>query len=322
MHHSLEHGAVARSFSHKRFLRTACDIASERSDPGSPAPRVMQQPHRDRHSRNSKVEYPREDKMKTTGFHDDASTDKENGQCFPGVSLCHACALFDLCRQREEPTPALPPLNAITKHPRVLAKGEFLFRVGDPFRGIFLIKSGSLKSSILSHDGGVQILRFALPGELLGINAIAAAHHPSDAVALEPAQLCEVPFAQLEALAAAHPPLQRRLLHALSDEIARDEKFMAMLGHQRADVRLADCLLDFHQRCHRPGHAAASFRLPMSRQDLADYLGLSLETVSRLLSRFQKSKLLHVQGRQMRLLDVAGLQSICSAGVVSSARRA
>jgi len=237
-------------------------------------------------------------------------------------NLCRPCALNDLCRPLAESGHAALPLERATKHSRSLKKGEFLFRVGDPFRAIFLIQSGSVKTSVLSHDGGIQVLRFALPGELLGVNAIASARHPSDAVALEATQLCELSFTQLELLATAHPEIQHRLLQLLSDEIARDERLMAMLGHQKAEVRLAHCLLDFHQRSQRPAQAGTPFRLPMSRQDIADYLGLSLETVSRLLSRFQKAGLLQVQGRQLRLLDMAQLRAIGSAGALSPARTA
>jgi len=234
----------------------------------------------------------------------------------------HACALSGLCGLNIDNGRCPPALDRAAKHSRNLAKGEFLYRVGDPFRAIFLIQSGCVKTSLLSHGGGIQVLRFALPGELLGVNAIATGRHPSDAVALDATQLCELSFAELETLAAAHPEVQHRLLHLLSDEIARDEKLMAMLGHQKAEVRLAHCLLDFHARCQRPVHAGTPFRLPMSRQDIADYLGLSLETVSRLLSRFQKSGLLRVQGRQLRLLDIAQLRAIGSAGILSPARTA
>lgn len=228
----------------------------------------------------------------------------------------------DPCRPPGDAARDPSPLDRIAKYPRILNKGEFLFRVGDPFRAIFLIQSGSVKTSMLSHGGDVQVLRFALPGELLGVNAIATVRHPSDAVALETTQLCELAFAQLETLAQTQPDVQHRLLRLLSDEIARDERLLAMLGHQKAEVRLSDCLLDFHRRCLRPGQTGTPFRLPMSRQDIADYLGLSLETVSRLLSRFQKAGLLHVQGRQVRLLDVARLQSIGNPAAVVPARLA
>ena len=258
--------------------------------------------------------------MKATVIHDEPCT--QNTQCFRGRNLSRPCALNDLCPPQDSTAHGLPPLDGAAKHPRILQKGGGLFRAGDAFRALFLIQSGSVKTSMLSHGGDLQILRFSFPGELLGIDAIATAHHPSDAVALETTHLCEIAFAQLEALARTHPGIQHRLLHLLSDEIARDEKLMAMLGHQKAEVRLADCLLDLHQRCLRPGQTGAPFRLPMSRQDIADFLGLSLETVSRLLSRFQKTGLLHVQGRQVRLLDVARLRSIGNPGAIAPARMA
>jgi CRP/FNR family transcriptional regulator len=115
---------------------------------------------------------------------------------------------------------------------------------------------------------------------------------------------------QLEKLARENPRVQHRLMCLLSDEIVMDEKLMAMLGRQKAETRVANCLLNFGQRYRQQGHTDMSFRLPMSRQDMGDYLGLSLETISRLLSRFQAEGLLRVQGRQVRLFDLARLQSI------------
>lgn len=217
---------------------------------------------------------------------------------------CQQCASYALC------LPAEACRTSQASRRRLLKKGAHLFRTGDPFRAIYVIETGCIKTSMLTCAGDVQVLRFSLPGELVGINAIGNAQHPCDAVALETTQLCELPFAQLEKLALERPEVQHRLLGLLSEEIVMDEKLMAMLGHQKAETRMANCLLDFNQRYRQRGHMDMSFRLPMSRQELGDYLGLSLETVSRLFSRFQAEGVLNVQGRKVRLLDPARLQSI------------
>lgn len=258
--------------------------------------------------------------MATTAIHTEPT--RPDTQHMRAPDFCSPCALHDLCRPEVDSSQAPLPLDRVTKRSVILNKGEFLYRVGDPFRAIFLIQSGSVKTSIVSHNGDTQVLRFALPGELLGVNAIATARHPSEAVALDATRLCELSFTQLMTLATTNPDIQHRLLQLLSDELARDEKLMAMLGHQKADVRLAHCLLDLHLRGQRSGQAGTPFRLPMSRQDIADYLGLSLETVSRLLSRFQKAGLLHVQGRQLRVLDMARLRAIGDPGAIDTARTA
>jgi len=223
---------------------------------------------------------------------------------FSAEQSCRQCATYALC------LPAENGCASLAGRRRVVKKGAHLYRTGDPFRAIYAIESGCIKTSMLTCGGDVQVLRFSLPGELVGINAIGNALHPCDAVALETTQLCELPFAHLEKLAQEHPAVQHRLLGLLSEEIVMDEKLMAMLGHQKAETRMANCLLNFNQRYRQQGHTDHSFHLPMSRQDLGDYLGLSLETVSRLFSRFQAEGLLSVQGRKVRLLDLAGLESI------------
>jgi CRP/FNR family transcriptional regulator, anaerobic regulatory protein len=217
---------------------------------------------------------------------------------------CRRCASYGLCHPAEDAG------TSLARHRRALKKGDHLFRIGDPFHAIYVIQSGCIKTSMLTGGGEVQVLRFSLPGELVGINAIGNSHYPSDAEALEPTELCELPFAQLEKLAREYPQVQHRLLRLLSEEIVMDEKLMAMLGHQKAETRVANCLLNFRQRYQQQGSTDLSFRLPMSRQDMGDYLGLSLETISRLLSRFQAEGLLRVQGRQVHLLDLLRLQSV------------
>jgi CRP/FNR family transcriptional regulator len=218
-----------------------------------------------------------------------------------------------LCRQGMSSAPSQPAEDTGTSLENrhfTLKKGDHLFRTGDPFRAIYVIQSGCIKTSMLTSGGDVQVLRFSLPGESVGINAIGIKHHPCDAVALEPTEVCEIAFSRLEKLARENPQVQHRLMCLLSDEIVMDGKFMAMLGHQKAETRVANCLLDFNQRYQQQGQRATTFRLPMSRQDMGDYLGLSLETISRLLSRFQAEGLLRVQGRQVHLLDLARLQSV------------
>jgi CRP/FNR family transcriptional regulator, anaerobic regulatory protein len=217
---------------------------------------------------------------------------------------CRQCASYLLCRPGGDSGPNLKSRRY------TLGKGSHLFRSGDAFRSIYIIHSGCIKISMLSGAGDAQVLRFALPGELVGMNAVGNLHYPSDAVALEPTELCELPFAQLEKLTQTFPALQHQLLRLLSDEIVMDEKLMATLGRQKAETRLANCLLNFHQRFQLQENTGLSFRLPMSRQDIGDYLGLSLETISRLLSRLQADGLVRVRGRQVHLIDLQRLQSL------------
>jgi CRP/FNR family transcriptional regulator len=231
-------------------------------------------------------------------------------QPFPGANPCNVCALCALCLPHENTHGNGPALNPVEKRQRTLKKGDALFRAGDPFRSLFVILSGSIKTSIVSHKGDTQVLSFALPGELLGSDAIDNLQHPCSATALETTTVCEFAYAQLEKLSRAHPNVQHRMLLLMSDEIIRGERLMAMLGHHKAETRLASFLLHFTDRYPRKAATNTAIRLPMSRQEIGDYLGLSLETVSRLLSRFHLEGLARVQGRQIQIVDVPRLRDI------------
>jgi len=201
-------------------------------------------------------------------------------------------------------------LEATVKSHRKLSKGEYLYRVGDPFHSLFAIRSGSTKNCEITADGSVQITGFHLAGELLGMDAISSEQHPCDVVALETTEICELPFDKLEALANEVPGLQHQLWRLMSREIADEEIQLVMLGRMKAEERLATFLLSFSRRLQKLGNSSSVLRLPMSRQDLGDYLGLALETVSRLFSRFQEEKLITVQGRNIKLLDAGRLKTI------------
>lgn len=223
---------------------------------------------------------------------------------------CGECSLKDLCLPLGLGADDMRALEATVKSHRKLSKGEFLYRVGDPFHSLFAIRSGSTKNCEITADGSVQITGFHLAGELLGMDAISSEQHPCDVVALETTEICELPFDKLESLAHEVPGLQHQLLRLMSREIADEEIQLVMLGRMKAEERLATFLLSFSRRLQKLGNSSSVLRLPMSRQDLGDYLGLALETVSRLFSRFQEEKLITVQGRNIKLLDAGRLKTI------------
>jgi CRP/FNR family transcriptional regulator len=234
---------------------------------------------------------------------------------------CGECSLKDLCLPLGLGADDMRALEATVKSHRKLSKGEFLYRVGDPFRSLFAIRSGSTKNCEITTDGSVQITGFHLAGELLGMDAISSEQHPCDVVALETTEICELPFDKLESLAHELPGLQHQLLRLMSREIADEEIQLVMLGRMKAEERLATFLLSFSRRLQKLGNSSSVLRLPMSRQDLGDYLGLALETVSRLFSRFQEEKLITVQGRNIKLLDAGRLKNITDQFVSSKNAR-
>ncbi len=238
---------------------------------------------------------------------------KENAKVINIASIkaaCKDCNLRELCLPLGLDEPDLAALDKVIRRRRTLRKGEQLYRLGDPLKSLYAVRSGTLKTTGLMEDGRVQVTGFHLAGELLGIDAINTDQHPCSAEALETSEVCEVPYTALEELAHQVPGLQHQLFRIMSREIVEDERLLMMLGRMNAEERLASCLLSFSRRHERLGVNGAAFKLSMSRQDLGDYLGLALETVSRLFSRFQEEGLIEVQGRHVHLRDSERLHAI------------
>lgn len=237
-------------------------------------------------------------------------------------AACKDCTLRELCLPLGLPEPDLSALDKLIKRRRTLKKGEALYRFGDPLKSLYALKVGTVKTTGLMEDGRVQVTGFYMPGELLGIDAINTDQHPCSAEALEVSEVCEIPYQALESLAHQIPGLQHQLFRVMSREIVRDEQMLMMLGRMTAEERLAASLLNFSRRQTRLGLPASEIRLTMSRQDLGDYLGLALETVSRLFSRFQEDGLISVHGRQIAIVDGKRLQTIATGADRESSARA
>ena len=216
---------------------------------------------------------------------------------------CQECSLNEICLPVGMGHSDLDRLDSIIERKRPMLRGDHLFRVGDPFQCLYAVRSGSLKTYATSEDGQEQVMGFHLPGELIGLDAIADSHHPLAAKALETTSICEIPFHDLETLSTQLPGLQRQLLRIMSKEIRDDEQNMVILGQKSAEERLASFLIGLSNRFRRRGFSANQFNLSMSRSDIGNYLGLALETVSRLFTRFQNEGLLRVDRKHIELLD-------------------
>lgn len=225
-------------------------------------------------------------------------------------AACKDCTLRELCLPLGLHESELVELDKVIKRRHTLRKGEMLYRFGDPLRALYAVRRGTIKTTGLMEDGRAQVTGFHLPGELLGIDAISTDTHPCSAEALEATEVCEIPYRAIEELSHKVSGLQHQLFRIMSREIADDEELLMLLGRMSAEERLASCLLSFSRRYTRLGGDPTEFRLSMSRQDLGDYLGLALETVSRLFTRFQEDGLIEAHGRQVRLLDLDRLRVI------------
>lgn len=225
---------------------------------------------------------------------------------------CSSCSVQPHCVPVGLETAVLRELDLLVATRARVRKGETLYRPGDRFVALYAIRSGSCKTVLSSEDGREQVTGYHMAGDLIATDSIDSDVHAGQAVALEDMEACVLPFKRIEQLARDHAHLQHNLYRLLSREIARERKAMLMLGAMRADQRLAAFLLDLSQRYQARGYSSCEFVLRMTREEIGSYLGLKLETVSRLLSRFHRDGLLQVQGRTVKLLDRIALQQLAS----------
>lgn len=243
-----------------------------------------------------------------------AACDTESKTAEKTQVSCGVCALHRLCLPLGIDREDIDRLASIVSRRRpALHRGEYLFHAGDPFRAVYVIRAGSVKMVNGSREGDERVTGFYLPGELIGLDAIAGGSHPCAARALETTAVCEIGYAELETLARAIPGLQRQLLRLMSCEIRHERDMMVLLGGMPAGERLATLLLNLSDRFEQRGFPARELRLSMSRHDIASYLGLAVETVSRLFSRLQAEGLIRVQRRQVRIDDGEALARLVAA---------
>ena len=216
----------------------------------------------------------------------------------------------DLCLAEGLDAEALSQVDHLIAGRTRLRKGDTLFRAGERFTSLYAIRSGSCKTISLTEDGQDQVAGYHMAGEIIGTDGIGNDQYACQAVALEDTEVCALPFERLEALGRRHVRFQHNLHRLLSREIARQAKVMLLLGSMLAERRLAVFLLDLSDRYHARGYSSCEFVLRMTREEIGSYLGLKLETVSRLFSRFQRDGLVQVEGRVVKLLDRASLKQL------------
>jgi CRP/FNR family transcriptional regulator len=203
--------------------------------------------------------------------------------------------------------PTLQALHCLVEHVGPYREGEHLFRVQEPFSAIFAVRGGTVKTRLIDSLGREQVLGFYLPGEMIGLNAIHPEHYPCDAVALDSVYLCRFSFPALETLAARIPGIQQQLFRLLSKDIGAAS---LLAGDFTADERVAAFLVACADRYAARGFSATALHLSMPRADIANYLRLAAETVSRVLRRFQDQGLISVAGREVEFVDPQALRSL------------
>jgi CRP/FNR family transcriptional regulator len=242
----------------------------------------------------------------------DSATAPRSGKVAQFRSVCSTCNLRELCLPCCGLTrPEMNLADRLVFNRSHLRRGESLYRTGDRFTSLYAVRNGFFKSTVLLEDGRRdQVTGFSMTGEVLGMDGIGSERHTCNTIALEDSDACAIPFAGLQKLAREIPSLQRQFQRMMSREIVREQGVMLLLGRMNADERLAIFLLNLSQRFAAHGCSPSKFNMRMTREEIGSYLGLSLETVSRTLSKFQEEGLLSVQQKIIHILDSAGLKRV------------
>jgi CRP/FNR family transcriptional regulator len=225
---------------------------------------------------------------------------------------CSSCNLRELCLPGALGVEHLARLENLVYARRRLKRGESLYIAGDAVSAAYAIRSGSFKTSLVDVEGREQVTGFFMGGELIGLDGLGSGAHHGSALALEDSEVCVLPYALIEEMSRELPALQRHLHGVLAREIVRDHGVMMLLGSMRAEQRLATFLVNLSRRFVRRGYSSSDFHLRMTRAEIGSYLGLKLETVSRLFSQFHDLGLIEVNQKHVRIVDIRGLERVLS----------
>lgn len=233
---------------------------------------------------------------------------------------CSDCSLSDFCLPQGLTKLELEQVELAIERTIKFAKKEYLFRCNDKQRAIYAVKSGAVKLSVSTAEGGEQILGFYLPGDLLGFDAMAEGEHICDAQALDDTLVCELKIADFSELCDSLSALRRQMMRQMGREIERDHKLLLSLGQLRTEERLATFLVGISERNKSRGFAAGEFNLPMPRIYLASYLGMAVETLSRMFSRLQADGIIRVRQRLIVIEDIGALYNLAHRNCRESVR--
>ncbi len=239
-------------------------------------------------------------------------TFQDNTACAHGFiqASCADCGLKALCLPIAIDVRDLDKLNKIIKRERPIHPGDHLYRVGENFSSIYAVRSGSVKTYLINDDGVEQVTGFYLPGEIVGFDGVASGIHACNVVALETSSVCEIPFNQLKELSRQVPVLQQHMFQIMGRQIESDHQMMLTLSKKNAEGRIATFLISLSQRNGRRRLSTSAMHLPMSRTDIGNFLGLTIETVSRTFSRLQKEDILDVDHREVLIKDHERLREL------------
>ncbi|MBP6007949.1 MAG: fumarate/nitrate reduction transcriptional regulator Fnr [Rhodoferax sp.] len=223
---------------------------------------------------------------------------------------CSNCNMRELCMPVDLSQEDFDRIDRVIGARRKIKRGETLYHNGEKFSNLYAIRTGFFKTCITSEDGRDQVTGFQMAGEVIGLDGIVHDHHTCDAIALEDAEICAMPFAQIEDLSREVNSLQHHVHKIMSREIVREHGVMLLLGSMRAEERLAAFLLNLAQRLHARGFSKSELVLRMTREEIGSFLGLKLETISRTFSKFVDDGIVDVKQRHVHILNTQALQEI------------
>ncbi len=228
------------------------------------------------------------------------------------LPLCASCKVRELCFGQGAGWSGLQQLDQAIERRFSLDPGGLLYCIGDPFKSLYAIRSGCLKSSLRNATGREQVAGFHIKGDIVGVGGISTRNYIFTLTALERSEICEIPFDRLEKLAHRIPRVNRNLVETLARYQERGYVVGLLLRERSADVRLAGFLLDFSRRLAARDRDPACFRLPMSRSDLASHLAMNATTISKALARLNQRGFAQATGRAIKLTNVTGLQAVAA----------
>ena len=223
---------------------------------------------------------------------------------------CASCNLREICLPMGLDADEIDKLDHVISSRRRIKRGTPLFSTGEKFTSLYAVRSGFFKTCVTTADGRDQVTGCHMTGEIIGLDGIVSDQHSSDAIALEDAEVCVMPFDQIEALSREFTTLQHHMHKIMSREIVRDHGVMLLLGSMRAEERLAAFLLNLVQRLHARGFSQSELILRMTREEIGSYLGMKLETVSRTFSKFVADGIIDVKQRYVHIKNTDGLKQV------------
>lgn len=223
---------------------------------------------------------------------------------------CNKCQQNHLCLPKGLDPTEMDEFSTIVKHSRIMPRGSHIFRQGDRLRSLYLVRSGMAKCYVSAPDGTEQIVGFRLPGDMLGLDALGDEIHTSSAVTLDSTSLCELSFSQYEKLCGTQVGLWKQISARFGKELSHDHELLMLIGQKSVEERLAIFLLKLSQRMAERGFSATEYNLSMTRYDIANFLGVTAETISRTFSRFEKIGLLKIERKKIRIKDLFRLRDL------------